>query len=96
VLIEAHALIMSTLGIQEGIRFLQDLPSSKMTVIRVRGADEEAARRLIFQYDDKAFSWTDAISFVVMSRLGIRFAFTFDRHFEQYGLVMLTHGTQLS
>lgn len=36
---------------------------------------------------------TDAISFVVMERLGITRAFTFDRHFEQYGFTVLTPDT---
>ena len=28
---------------------------------------------------------TDAISFAIMARLGLSQAFTFDKHFEQYG-----------
>lgn len=45
---------------------------------------------LSFRYDDKRFSFTDAISFVVMERLGIPYAFSFDRDFAQYGLQLLT------
>lgn len=44
-------------------------------------------------YTDKDFSFADAISFVVMERLGITRAFTFDRHFEQYGFTVLTPDT---
>jgi len=59
-------------------------------VVRARAADEVRARHIIYQYDDKAFSMTDAISFAVMERLHITRAFTFDRHFAQYGFTVLT------
>jgi hypothetical protein len=57
--------------------------------VRTRAADEELAKQIILRYQDKRFSFTDAISFVVMERLGIRFAFSFDRNFAQYGFTSL-------
>jgi uncharacterized protein len=59
-------------------------------VIRARAADENRAKQILFQYDDKDFSFADAISFAVMERLQIRLAFTFDRDFAQYGFTVLT------
>jgi uncharacterized protein len=50
---------------------------------------DRRATAIIRQYDDKAFSFTDAASFAVMQRLGIRHAFTFDRHFQQFGFSVL-------
>jgi uncharacterized protein len=47
--------------------------------------DEASARATIYRYTDKTFSLTDAISFVVMERLGITTPFTFDDDFRQYG-----------
>ena len=41
------------------------------------------------QYADKTFSLTDCISFVLMKRLGIAEALTFDKHFEQAGFSRL-------
>lgn len=76
-LIEAHALIMSSLGIQAGIQFLNDMDESSTTKIRVRASDEQRAKQIIRQYTDKDFSLTDATSFVVMERVGISYAFTF-------------------
>lgn len=87
---EAHALILNRLGHTAADRFLQDLshipPGS---LVRVSEADEQKALELIAKYQDKDFSVTDATSFVVMERLGIRYAFSFDRNFAQYGLTLL-------
>ncbi len=84
-LIGAHALILSTLGIAQAVRFLQTMERGATDVVRVRASDEALAKALLARYSDKDFSFADAISFVVMERLGISSAFTFDRHFTQYG-----------
>jgi predicted nucleic acid-binding protein len=55
----------------------------------VTPADVERAKAIIYQYDDRDFSLTDATSFAVMERLRIPTAFTFDRHFAQYGFTVL-------
>jgi len=41
------------------------------------------------QHADKTFSLTDCISFVLMRRLGIKEALTFDKHFTQAGFKKL-------
>lgn len=88
-LIESHALILSVLGRAQAAQFLKDMQESKTVVIRVRASDEARAKQILFQYDDKDFSFADTISFAVMERLAIRLAFTFDRDFAQYGLTAL-------
>lgn len=94
-LIECHALMLARLGRSMASQFLRDIAASRTRVIRVRAQDEERARDIVFRYDDKDFSFADAISFMVMERLGIQYAFTFDHHFVQYGLTVLTPTTQL-
>jgi predicted nucleic acid-binding protein len=48
-------------------------------------SDEVSALALLRQHRDKEYSLCDAISFVVMQRLGIRHAAAFDNHFRQFG-----------
>jgi uncharacterized protein len=60
-----------------------------MAIVRVEAVVEESALALISRYRDKDFTLTDATSFVLMERLGIRHAFTFDDDFRQYGLIVL-------
>jgi predicted nucleic acid-binding protein len=55
----------------------------------VTANDERKAREIIERYQDKSFSYTDATSFALMERLGLKNAFAFDSHFRQYGLKLL-------
>ena len=89
-LIESHALILSVLGTRAANAFLRTVMDGGTTIVRVRAADEERARSILFRYEDKAFSYNDAISFAVMERLGIDLAFTFDSDFRQYGWTVAT------
>jgi predicted nucleic acid-binding protein len=47
--------------------------------------DAESANELLEQHHDKNFSYCDALSFVVMRRMGLRQAASFDIHFRQFG-----------
>jgi predicted nucleic acid-binding protein len=51
----------------------------------VREGDEERAIALVHQHADKGYSLCDALSFVVMERMGITEALAFDRHFLEDG-----------
>src|SRR5665213_2383295 len=89
IVIEAHALILANLGGDQARQFLRTIAASDTRIVQVRARDEAAARDLLFRYTDKEWSFTDAISFVVMERLGMRLAFTFDDDFSQYGFTRL-------
>ena len=89
ILAETHALFLNRVGRREALRVLQEIERSATTIVRVTPADERRARAIIERYADKDFTLTDATSFAVMERLGIGHAFTFDRHFTQYGFAVL-------
>jgi predicted nucleic acid-binding protein len=87
---EAHALILNRPGHAAATQFLTSLSTAPSTVLeRVTEQDEEGALRLIARYQDKDFSMTDATSFVVMERLGLQHAPSFDNDFRQYGWTLL-------
>jgi predicted nucleic acid-binding protein len=87
---EAYTLFLARLSHRLAVRFLDELRASTVTVVRVTEADEQQAEAILRRYADKRFSYTDATSFVIMERLGIEAAITFDRNFEQFGVRMLT------
>jgi len=93
VLAETHALLLNRLSQAIATRFLRDMEHSPTTLVWVTPADVQRAKAIIYQYDDKDFSLTDAASFAVMERIRVPAAFTFDRHFAQYGFTVLSaHG----
>ena len=47
--------------------------------------EEDQAKTILATHTDKDWSLCDAISFAVLESRGARSAFTFDRHFRQYG-----------
>ncbi len=61
------------------------LAADKYQIERIRKADEERAIALVHAHEDKTYSLCDALSFIVIERLHIREAITFDRHFRSYG-----------
>lgn len=90
ILAEAHALLLVRLGRNIARETLARIRASAGTAI-VRGTpdDEQHAWELIDRHRDKNYSFVDATSFMIMERLGIATAFTFDRNFTQYGLTVL-------
>jgi uncharacterized protein len=89
VIAEAHALFLTRLGHDPATLFLRQFERTSTLVLQVRPANVARAQELIYQYDDKNFSLTDATSFVLMERLRIGAALTTDGNFAQYGFQML-------
>ena len=57
---ETHALVLTRLGRDLAAEWLRSVPAD---VIRVTEQDEAKAKRIIFGYQDKEFSYCDATSF---------------------------------
>ena len=87
VVAETYALLINRArrGRQHALRLLDAVQTGTFRVERVGPDDEARAMALVRQHADKTYSLCDAMSFVVMERLGITEAIAFDRHFAEYG-----------
>jgi predicted nucleic acid-binding protein len=65
------------------------LSGSLAQLIWVAPGDVESAWQIFDRYRDKAWSFTDCVSYAVIRRLGITQAFAFDDHFRQFGIVQV-------
>jgi predicted nucleic acid-binding protein len=87
VIAETHGLIARRVGVPAGLGFLDAFAGGRGR--HVVWVDENLARdateRWLRRYRDQPFSLTDATSFEVMRREGLREAFTFDQDFERAG-----------
>ncbi len=90
VVAETHALLLRHLGGAAAREFLNGVDGGHMAVlVRAEPADAVGARTTIYRQTDKDYSLCDAISFAVMTRLDLRQAWAFGRHFGQYGWEVL-------
>ena len=56
---------------------------------------QKQALEILRQHHDKAYSFADAVSFVVMMRLKLPDVISFDRHFHQFGQFNVIDGSTL-
>ena len=82
--VEAHALLLRKLG---RVLAREWLLTGGLPVVRALPAEEDRAREIIARHSDKNWSLCDAISFAVLEARGVRRAFTFDHHFQQYSRI---------
>jgi predicted nucleic acid-binding protein len=69
-----------------GARFFQNGLSE---IHKITASDLTLAWDTFARFDDKSWSFTDCTSKVVMEHLGIKVAFAFDHHFQQFGTVQV-------
>lgn len=88
---ELATLLGRTAGYRYAADRIDDLYASEsIDVLSSTRDDEIEATRWMRKYADKKISFTDCISFALMRRLGIRMAFTFDRHFRNAGFQVIS------
>jgi uncharacterized protein len=88
---ETYTLLRKRLGFPLAHAFLQHTRTDPLVQRTfVAEAWEGEAERLLAQYDDQAFSYVDATSFVTMRRLGIQEALTFDKDFLVAGFIPIS------
>ncbi|MFN2168120.1 MAG: type II toxin-antitoxin system VapC family toxin [Anaerolineae bacterium] len=63
--------------------------SSQILLVQVEVIHEQRAWHIFKDYADKDFGFVDCTSFAVMESLGVQEAFTFDKHFRQFGFQTL-------
>ncbi len=79
---EAHALLLRKLGRGSAREWLL---RSGLSVVRPTREEESSARELVALHEDKDWSLCDALSFSVIMSRRTAGAFSFDRHFTQFG-----------
>jgi len=88
VIAETYIIILNELGHKLAIDFLEKIKASPRILKIYSNEDIEAeAEPILVKYSDQDFSYTDAVSFVIMKRQKIRKAFSFDKHFVIAGFV---------
>ena len=88
ILDETLTLIRFRISINASVDFSKEIRKSKVVkIVHVSREMEGKARDIFERYDDKDFSFTDCVSFVLMQEGGIEEAFAFDQHFNQMGYI---------
>jgi predicted nucleic acid-binding protein len=86
VLVEVVTLLNNRGSHSKAVELGNNLLSSRLfNVVHVNEELFYEAWRYFQKYKDKRYSLTDCVSFVVMNKLGIVEALTFDKHFAQAG-----------
>lgn len=84
ILAETWTLLNSHLGRFPAITFWETLRETRTPILTIDQVDLEASWRITQAFPDQTFSFVDCTTFVLMERLGINEAFTFDTHFLTY------------
>jgi predicted nucleic acid-binding protein len=88
---ELATLLGRTAGYRYAADRIGDLYNSPSIEVAPSTRDDEIkAIRWMRKYADKQISFTDCISFAMMTRLGMRTPFTFDRHFRDAGFEIVS------
>lgn len=86
VVAETHALTMRRIGVEAALAFVETVAEPPNVVVHsTMEIETKAVRAWLARYRDQDFSFTDAVSFAVMTERRIDEALTLDHHFEVAG-----------
>ncbi len=86
VIAETYIVLLKELRHKAAIEFLERIKASPRILKMCSNENIEAeAEGILAKYMDQDFSYTDAVSFVIMKRQKIKKAFCFDKHFVTAG-----------
>ncbi len=86
VIAETYIVLLRELGHKAAIQFLERINASpRILKICSNENDETEAEGILAKYRGQDFSYTDAVSFVIMKRQKMSKAFRFDKHFAAAG-----------
>ena len=75
---------------QRGIEWKRNvLDVGGADIVRVSEIDSQNALHIYESFADKAWSFTDCTNYVLIQRLQLKQAFSFDHHFRQFGIVAI-------
>lgn len=91
VIAESYILILNELGHKAASKFLGGIRTSPR-ILKVYSSEEieTDAEEMLTKYADQDFSYTDAVSFVIMKKQEVKKAFCFDKHFLTTGFESIT------
>ena len=86
IIAETYIILLKELRHKAAIEFLERIKASPR-ILKIYSNEniETEAEGILAKYMDQDFSYTDAVSFVLMKRQKIRKAFCFDKHFVTAG-----------
>lgn len=86
VIAETYIVLLRELGHKAPIQFLEGIKASPR-ILKIYSNEnyETEAEGILAKYRDQDFSYTDAVSFVIMKRQKMSKAFCFDKHFVAAG-----------
>ncbi len=87
---ETHALLLRRASRSVALTFVREVRRAPNIVVASSAEYEElAVTDWLERFDDQSFSFTDAVSFAVMSDRGVREALALDHHFAVAGFVVV-------
>ena len=90
VVAETHALLLRRVHRAAALAFVREVGRQPNVVVSNSPEHEARAQRdWLERYDDQDFSFTDAVSFAVMTERGTRDALALDRHFAAAGFTVV-------